>query len=363
MIVTKLQLRHFRNYEKCELTFQKGINFIFGNNAQGKTNLLESIYYLSTTKSHHVTNDLNLIEKNHDFFVVDAKIQQKRGMQHLRIVRNKSGKQLLMNQVSIKKNSQFVGLFNAVMFCPDDLRLFTDTPKVRRRFIDLELSKLSKSYLQALTSYERLLKERNKYLKQERIDVRYLDTLDDQMVTLMATIVHQRMGFLKRLLDDTAAFYQDVSHDGTSLGFIYESCVPYVEDISVLTQNLQQALQQSRSKDLQYRITSMGIHKEDVVFQINGLHLGTYGSQGQKRTAILSIKFGLVLLIKDVIGEYPVLLLDDVFSELDEQRRCTLLDKLQGDVQIFISTTDQIRIDNIDNIQYMYVDAGTVTIV
>lgn len=362
MILKTLQLRSFRNYQNATLHFHSGINFIYGANAQGKTNLLESIYYLSTTNSHHVNQDQILIQHHQDFFMIDGWILKQHKKLHLRIVRNKQGKHLMVNKQQVKKNSLFLGQFNAVMFAPEDIQLFSATPRLRRRFIDLELSKVSLLYLQNLSFYEKLVKERNAYLKKGMVDSIYLSTIDEQMAAHMVVIIQQRHRFLEALIRHATTFYQNVANDETTIGFQYLSFISE-EQIETLTkEDVIECLKKQRDKDLQYKVTTLGIHKDDFTFLINGKDIAKYGSQGQKRTLLLALKLGLVLLIEEIIKEYPVLLLDDVFSELDKDRRIAVLSQLPKEVQIFISTTDKIEIEGREDIYYYQVQAGVVTV-
>lgn len=360
MKLEKLHLQHFRNYKNITVTFQEGINFIYGSNAQGKTNLLESIYYLSTISSHHVSQDSLLIEHEEEYFLIEGAIQRKQRGLNLRVIRNSKGKHLLINKQQVKKNSLFFGQCNVIMFAPEDIQLFSTTPKTRRRFIDLELSKVSHVYLHNLSLYERLLKEKNIYLKRITQEDHYLDVLDEQMAECMVIIIKQRYLFLKSLLDLSTTFFQEVSKDQSELSFRYSSFVDVTHYENVKKEEIIKCLVNGRERDRQYRTSSVGIHKDDVRFYLNDKDIAQFGSQGQKRTLLLSLKLGLILLIKQIIGEYPILLLDDVFSELDENRRVAVLEKLPKEVQIFISTTDRLEIKNRDDIHYYQVQSGTV---
>lgn len=340
MKLKKLSLRNFRNYESIDLCLDNGIHLFIGDNAQGKTNLLEAVSYLSTTRSHRTHDDQSLIREGSQAFVIRAAIERNQKLMDLRVALNEQGKNLFRYQTAIKKVSDFIGEFNAVLFCPDDMTLFQASPKVRRRFIDMELSKLSKAYTRVLNEAGKLLKERNAVLKQEHIDFTYLQILDEQLIDKQVIIMSQRQRFLKDLLIHCESFYQSLSNDQTSLSFQYHSCVTYDDDKSVLQERLIKKYERNRERDCLLKQTTAGIHKEDFMFLINEKELSAYASQGQKRSVLLALKIGIVHMIHDLTKEYPVLLLDDVFSELDEKRRNMLLKCLPKEVQVLISTTD-----------------------
>lgn len=340
MILKKLSLRNFRNYESIDLCFDSGIHLLVGDNAQGKTNLLEAVSYLSTTRSHRCHDDQSLIREGKNAFVIRSTIERNQKQMDLRVALNEQGKNLFLYQTVIKRVSDFIGEFNAVLFCPDDMTLFQASPRVRRRFIDMELSKLSKAYTRVLNEAGKLLKERNAVLKQEHIDFTYLNILDEQLIDKQVIIMSQRQRFLNDLLAHCEAFYETLSADHTSLSFQYHSCVAYSDDATVLKERLQKKYEKNRERDCFLKQTTAGIHKEDFMFLINEKELSAYASQGQKRSVLLALKIGIVHMIHDLTGEYPVLLLDDVFSELDEKRRGMLLCSLPKEVQVFITTTD-----------------------
>lgn len=361
MNLKSIKIRNFRNYEKVDMNFKNGIHLIIGKNAQGKTNLLESIYYLSTTRSHRTNEDKDLIKEGCEAFVISATIEKKNKLMDIRVALNEQGKNLFFYQTPVKKVSDFIGEFNAVLFCPDDMTLFNSSPRVRRRFIDMELSKVSKSYTRVLSDVGKLLKERNACLKQPHINMEYLDILSKQLIDKELVIIKQRYEFLKDLLKSSEGFYEDLSQDGTTLSFVYNSCVPY-GGLEMMKEHLEKKYEKALERDCFLKQTTVGIHKEDFMFLINEKEVASYASQGQKRSVLLSMKIGIVYMIQKIIQEYPVLLLDDVFSELDEYRKQKLLTSLPLEVQIFISTTDIHEIPKLyDREYYVYhVDNGKI---
>lgn len=363
MIIKKLKLRSYRNYEQMQTEFEQGIHLITGRNGQGKTNLLESIFYLSTTRSHRTSDDQDLIKEDKDAFMMDALICKNEKKMDFKINVNEKGKNLFIYHTPIKKVSDFIGEFNAVMFCPDDMTLFNASPKIRRRFIDMELGKISKLYMKTLNLAQKLLRERNSYLKQNEIDKNYISVLTSQLIEQEIIIVRQRYKFLEDLLKHCDPFYEELSKDDTKLSYDYISCIPYDEDIDIMRQQLALKYEKSLERDLFLKQTTVGTHKEDFMFKVNDKEIASYASQGQKRCVLLSMKIGIVYLIYDLIHDYPVLLLDDVFSELDEIRREKLLVSLPPEVQIFISTTETVHLPRIEGRTYYswMVNHGTLT--
>lgn len=349
MILQSLTMRNFRNYDRAKLEFDEGVHLITGKNAQGKTNLLESILYLSTTRSHRSFEDENLIQSGKDAFFLDAKIQKKRKSVEIHANVNEKGKNLFIYQTPIKKVSDFIGEFNAVMFCPDDMTLFQASPKIRRRFIDIELSKISRMYTKTLHTSQKLLKERNAYLKRETIDRDYLDVLTEQLIDQEVVIIKQRYRFLQDLWKSCTSFYEDLSKDGTELRYVYKSCIEFDEDERNMKQLLEKRYAEALERDIFLKQTTVGIHKEDFMFLIDGREISDYASQGQKRTVLLAMKIAIVHMVYLLTKEYPVLLLDDVFSELDAIRRKKLLVSLPREVQIFLTTTEMLKMDDLDD--------------
>lgn len=347
MRLEKIRLHDFRNYKNLDMSFDDGIHIVTGKNAQGKTNLLEAILYLSTTRSHRTNEDKDLMREGESAFFIKASITKENKKEDVQISVNEKGKNLFVYQNPVSKVSDFIGEFNAVMFCPDDMTLFNASPRVRRRFVDMELSKVSKKYVSTLFVATKLLKERNAYLKQNHVDRAYLEVLTSQLIDAQVVIMKQRYYFLQELLSKCEKFYRELSRDETKLGVTYQSCVPFHEEEALLKEALSHRYEKTLERDLLLKQTTAGIHKEDFVFEMNGKEIATFASQGQKRSVLLAMKIGMIYMIQEIIHEYPVLLLDDVFSELDQYRRHELLKSLPEEVQIFISATDMMDLEDI----------------
>lgn len=340
MFIKELKLRNFRNYSTFSYSFENKVYMIFGKNAQGKTNLIEAISYLSTARSHR-SKDENLIMHGKQSASIQGHFSKTRGYVDLKAVIHERGKYLEVNKSSVKKVSEFIGQFPCVLFSPIDLNLFSSSPKERRKFMDMELSKLSKRYVSDLNQYQILLKQRNLSLKRAKVNIDYLEILSEQMIDLQISIMKLRSSFLKQLLHMSLKFYKDISKGDTQLSIEYKSCIQ-LDEVEVMKEMFRKKYKENLNRDMLTKQTNLGIHKEDFVCYIDGNMIEAFASQGQKRSVILSLKIGLVYMIKDVLHEYPVVLLDDVFSELDDERCRILFDSLPLDVQVFITTIQEI---------------------
>ncbi len=360
MNIRQLDVYQFRNYSRCSFQFDSyGIHCIYGKNAQGKTNLIEAIYFLSYLRSFRTNQLESMIQDTCDSMVVDAKLEINQRNENLKIVVNGQKKHLFRFQNPVKKYSDFVGIVNAILFCPDDMAIFQQSPKYRRRFIDMELIKLSHTYTSTLSHYQKLLKQRNVVLKQEHVDSILLQTYTQQMIKDEITIMKQRHQFICELMQKAKSLYPFFSKRPEQIGAIYKTFSD-VENVSV--EVLEDVYKKSESKDLLYKQTTLGIHKDDVEFQLNGKSIHEVASQGQKRSFLLAIKLGLAEIIYEKTGEYPILLLDDVFSELDEFRKQQLIACLPKNMQIFITTTEHIDKSWFKNqkVYYHLIEDGSV---
>ncbi len=340
MNIEKLDLIHFRNYDKASFSFEKGcIHCLYGKNAQGKTNVIEAIYFLSHLHSFRTNQLNNLVKEGEDSFIIRTRIETKGRNEDLQVIFSDRKKHLFRYQDPIKKYSDFVGIVNAVLFCPDDMMMFQQSPRIRRHFIDIELIKLSIKYTSTLSHYQKVLHARNMLLKQEKPDEFLLETYTDQLIQDQIVIIRQRNQFVKELIGNAQKLYPFFSKENEIIDAQYRTFVP-VDDS--LKENLTAVYKNSLERDKRYRQTTLGIHKDDLDFIINGKLLREIASQGQKRSFLLALKLGLTKMIEDKTGQYPILLLDDVFSELDEFRRRRFIQILPGSMQIFITTTDKM---------------------
>ena len=344
MKLTELNLHHFRNYDEAQVEFSPQINVLIGENAQGKTNLLESIYVLAMTRSHRTNNDRELIEFGKDAAQIKGTVQRELGSLKLELDIGKHGKKAKANHLEKARLSEYLGQLNVILFAPEDLALVKGAPTVRRRFIDMEFGQVSPKYLHDLTQYRDILKQRNRYLKQlqshEAQDQLYLEVLSEQLAAVGGAIISQRVKFLSELEGYAQELHQSITQGRENLTFEYSSAV---KDASTLTEvELSEALmdlyRQNQSKEIFQGTTLYGPHRDDVRFLINHKNVQTYGSQGQQRTTALSVKLAEIDLMKNQTGEYPILLLDDVLSELDGARQTHLLKTIQDKIQTFLTT-------------------------
>lgn len=363
MIILNLKLRNFRNYENLDISFGKGMNVITGKNAQGKTNLLESMIYLSLTRSHRISDDKRLIKEGESYAHIRCDYEDEYKRQIEAVIYPK-GKTLLVRKQPVKRSSEFIGLLNVILFAPDDLRMFIDPPKERRRVMNQEITKVSPRYLLSLNQYQNLLKNRNLLLKSNQVDLNLLDTLDEQMAKEEVLIIKSRNLFVKSLQEVIPTLYQKISDTNISLQLKYKCCLDEVsENEQDLYESLLKMHQDSRKKDLEYKVTSVGIHHEDLEFMMDDQKLVFVASQGQKRMAMLAFKLSLLAYIKKETGKKPILLLDDVLSELDEHRQKKLLDMVNGPYQCFITATEVPEYLKYKNIQIYEVDHGSIELI
>lgn len=334
MILKSVALSHFRNYDDLYMEFDKGTNILYGDNAQGKTNVLESIYVSGTTKSHKGSKDRELIqfgqEESHIRTVVE-----KGGLDYqidMHLKKNKS-KGIAINRIPIKKASELFGILNIVFFSPEDLNIIKNGPSERRRFLDVELCQLDKIYLYNLTKYNKILNQRNRLLKDINFKPELLDTLavwDMQLVEYGKKIIQTRKEFVEELNAIVYDIHKKISGNKEELVLKYEP--------DVIAENMEAQLEKCKEKDLRFGQTSVGPHRDDLCFMIKEIDVRKYGSQGQQRSCALSLKLSEIELVKKSIKETPILILDDVLSELDSNRQNFLLNSIH-DIQTIITCT------------------------
>lgn len=358
MYIESIELNNYRNYREVKVDFGRNTNILYGNNAQGKTNILESIYMAATTKSHRGTKDRDIIRIGEDeshirLFVNKKDVSHKVDM-HLRKNKNKG---VAIDGIPIHRAMELYGLLNVIFFSPEDLSIIKNGPAERRRFMDLELCQISRLYYQNLSSYNKILNQRNNLLKQIYYDKSLLDTLDVwnmQLVDYGSRIIKERRNFIQMINDIIGDIHGRLTSGKEKLEIIYE--------FNVDEDNFDRILQEKMDTDLRYSSTQSGPHRDDISFMINGIDARKYGSQGQQRTVALSLKMAEIKLVKKIINDNPILLLDDVMSELDTSRRDSLIEEIR-DIQTIITCTgydDFIKEQIIINNVYSVVE-GTAT--
>lgn len=334
MIIKSLELANFRNYDSLEINFSNGTNILYGNNAQGKTNILEAIYLSSTTKSHKGSKDRDIInfdqEEAHIRTLLEKDGLENKIDMHLR--KNKS-KGIAINGQKIKKAAELLGLLNVVFFSPEDLSIIKNGPAERRRFVDMELCQLDSFYLYNLNHYNKIVNQRNKLLKDMYFHPELKDTLniwDSQLVSFGSKIIERRELFIKQLNEIIYEIHRKLSGEKEELSICYEP--------DTLIEDYGRLLSKSQEKDIKLKQTTVGPHRDDFSFIEKNIDIRKFGSQGQQRTAALSLKLSEIELVKKMTKDNPVLLLDDVLSELDSDRQNYLLNNI-GDIQTIITCT------------------------
>ena len=359
MYIKSLELNNYRNYDNLSIEFERGTNILYGNNAQGKTNILESIYVASTTKSHRGSKDREIINFEKDEAHIKATVMKKdvpiRIDIHLK--KNKS-KGIAINGIPIRKASELFGVLNVVFFSPEDLNIIKTGPAERRRFIDLELCQLDKIYVHNLVNYNKIVNQRNKLLRDlgfnyDKELVSTLDIWDMQLADYGAKIITRRNQFIDEINEIIYGIHRNITNGKEELIVRYEP--------NITGNNIYEELVRSRDKDLKLKTTSVGPHRDDISFLNKKIDIRKFGSQGQQRTAALSLKLSEIELVKSIIKDTPILLLDDVLSELDSNRQRHLLGNLYNVQTIITCTGLDEFVENRFNIDNIYkVVEGTV---
>ena len=358
MFIKSVQLEGYRNYKNSTVYFDKGTNVLFGDNAQGKTNVLEAIFICATTKSHRMCRDKEIInfDENEAHIVLYL---DKGGIEYKIdiVLRKDKSKFVAINGSKIKKAAELLGILNVVLFSPEDLSIIKNGPAERRNFIDTELCQLDSIYLYNLSKYNKIVEQRNKVIKDSYVNPKILDTLDiwdQQLITYGTTIIEKRTEFVKELCKIIKEVHSKLTDGKENIELIYEP--------NVTVEDFEKELKRNRNKDIKAKITSVGPHRDDLSFIINDIDIRKYGSQGQQRTTALSLKLSEIEIVKKITGHVPVLLLDDVLSELDSNRQNYLL-KTIGDIQTIITCTglDDFVSNNFQIDKVIKVQKGTVS--
>lgn len=334
MVIKSLKLKDYRNYDLLDLNLDAKTNILYGDNAQGKTNILEALYLSGTTKSHRGAKDRDLIRLGFEESHIETTIE-KRGIEYridLHLKRN-SPKGIAVNKIPIRKAVELFGIVHFVFFSPEDLNIIKEGPAGRRRFVDLELSQLDKVYLSNLSNYNRTINQRNSLLKEIAYHESLIETLDIwdmQLIEYGTKIIERRKKFIDQVNDIISEIHCKLTGGKENVSLYYESSIGEL--------NLEQAVKKYKERDLKFKSTSVGPHRDDIGFRTGDLDIRRFGSQGQQRTAALSLKMSEIELVRMVTGDTPVLLLDDVLSELDKNRQNYLLDSIH-DIQTVITCT------------------------
>lgn len=369
MYIKNLKLKNYRNYNELDINFNKNLNVIYGDNAQGKTNILESMFICACARSHRTSKDSELVKFNEKSFEIKLYFEKSNIDYSIEISYGKEqGKLININEIPVKKIGNLMGNLNAVLFSPEDLQIVKEGPSDRRRFMDMTISQLKPSYFYDLQQYSKILAQRNNLLKEIQYNKSLLDTLEIWNLNLVKTgarIIKARKEFIKRLSQKAENCHFKLTEGKEKLNLRYNSSIEIKDnyDIDLIEKNFLKTLDTLSHKEIQKNTTLCGPQRDDYELLLNELNVKMYGSQGQQRSSILSLKMGEIEIIKEETDEYPVLLLDDVLSELDKQRQIFLFKNLKG-VQTFVTCTDKNFFDEelLYDITFLNVSKGNVFI-
>lgn len=334
MIIKSVDLKSFRSYTRFHIDLDPVMNIIIGKNGIGKTNILESLVMVSNTKSFRTSDDMMMIKSGEEYAFIEVDTPKDK----LKVIITKEGKFLYLNNNPIRKTSDFIGKLNVILFKPNDLELFDDTPKSRRKLIDVELSKISREYLNDMVLYTKLLKDKNNLLKNQDVDRLYLETIESRMVDPIINIITLRSEMIDFINTKISDYYQKLS--GTDITIR----IDYHKSSDNTLEAVKEMIDRSHERDLMYQYTTNGPQKEDYSFYFDENEISGYASQGQRRMCMIAFKLAIADYIKNKTGTEPVLLLDDIMSELDIENRSRLFEVLPSNIQTIITSTD---LDNI----------------
>ena len=346
MWIKKIKINNFRNYKKEEINLEKNINIFYGQNAQGKTNIIESIFLCSLGKSFRAKKDNEMIKLNEENAIVEVEYEKSDRDGKIKIeIGNK--KNIYLNGIKIKKLSELLGNLNIVIFTPDDINILKGGPQNRRRFLDIMISQLRPNYMHILSLYLKTIEQRNKYLRQtkeEHKDENLLEIWDEKLAEYALKIYEYRKEFIEKIIKKINIIHNNITNGEEQIELEYITECDSKEKYLKL-------LKERRKLDIIKGFTTKGVHRDDFMIYINKKDIRIFGSQGQNRTAMLSLKLAELQVIYDEIGEYPILLLDDFMSELDRTRRKNFLENIKG-TQVIITGTEKLDIENLEYLEY-----------
>lgn len=360
MWLEQIQLSNYRNYKETSVEFSPKLNIFLGENAQGKTNLMEAIYFLALTRSHRTRSDKELVNFDEKQFAISGTVHRTSGKLPLDIILTDKGRVCKLNHLKQNKLSDYIGQMTVVFFAPEDLQLVKGSPALRRKFMDIDLGQIKPLYLSDLSTYNHILKQRNSYLKAtDNVDTVFLSVLDEQLADYGSRVIKHRLDFVKALSVEADKNHHSISNQLEHLTIDYVSTVSFT-DLSTLKEDFVKQLSSNHQRDLFKKNTSIGPHRDDLTFTINGIK-ADFCSQGQHRSLILSLKMAEIELFKQHTGDYPILLLDDVMSELDNNRQLKLLQGIKEHVQTFITTTSLDHLKHLpEDLKIFHIEQGTI---
>jgi DNA replication and repair protein RecF len=362
----QLKLTNFRNYEKINIKLDDNINIFYGNNAQGKTNILESIYLLGLTKSHRSSSDNELIMDNKSSYSVEGVVNKNKIKTKLQVKYSQRSKEYYIDNNKLNKTSDYLSNMNVIIFFPDDIEIIKGLPEVRRKYLNTELSQLYPTYFKILNEYNKLLKMRNDFLKKacnrEKIDLNYLNIITEYYIDKAIFLYRARKKFIEKLTEISSPIYENISKNNNfSLKYITK---PFIEsfDSCDLKKILKENIEKNIDQEIKLGMSLFGPHRDDFEFLLNNSNLKKYGSQGQQKLSVLVLKLSEIQIFENKIGEKPILLLDDVFSEFDKHKKNNILKYIDKNIQTIITTTDlnNIKKNIVNESKVFYIDKGNI---
>ncbi len=365
MYIDYLRLYNYRNYERADINFSSGLNIIQGNNAQGKTNLIESIYISAIGKSFRTNKDSDLVKMGQEEAFIHINVKKKYADMSLDFrINKKSEKEVQINKRKLIKRSELFGGVQTVLFAPEDLKLIKEGPSQRRQFIDREISQININYYYLIVEYIKILNQRNQLLKKAYYKNSLLDTIfvwDEKIADIGSKIIIKRREFINKLKEISCEIHRKITENKEIFNIVYISNISKQnnDDYDKIYTEFKLLLKNNQQMDLKRGFTSVGPHRDDIKFFINDIDVRQFGSQGQQRTVVLSLKLSEIEIIKNEIKDTPILLLDDVMSELDEKRQKDLIESTKN-IQTIITSTDTHFISNKKDIYFFNVKNGYV---
>ena len=344
MILRKIKLVNFRNYKNFNIDFKKNINIIIGDNAQGKTNILESIYTLALTKSYRTTNDSNLIRLNQEKFMITGEIKDEKVFKKLSLELYKGNKVAKLNDNIVNKISDYIGNLYVILSSPDDLQMIKGSPADRRNFLNIEISQLSSNYIKKYNEFNKILKMRNDYLKllftNSLGDYNYLDILTSNLIDREVDIYIERKNFIDKINENLTNIYKNITNI-KDLKIVYETNVEFENfDVETIKNTLKDKYNRNQKREIAMGMTLYGPHRDDFTFTIEGNDIKIFGSQGQQKLAFIALKFSEIPIFEEKTATKPIILLDDIFSELDKTKKNKLIQYINDDYQVIITSND-----------------------
>ena len=344
MILRKIKLVNFRNYKNFNVDFKKNINIIIGDNAQGKTNILESIYTLALTKSYRTTNDSNLIRLNQEKFMITGEIKDEKVFKKLSLELYKGNKVAKINDNIVNKISDYIGNLYVILSSPDDLQMIKGSPADRRNFLNIEISQLSSNYIKKYNEFNKILKMRNDYLKllftNSLGDYNYLEILTSNLIDREVDIYIERKNFIDKINENITDIYKNITNI-KDLKIVYETNVEFDNfDVETIKSTLKEKYIKNQKREIAIGMTLYGPHRDDFTFTIEGNDIKVFGSQGQQKLAFIALKFSEIPIFEEKTETKPIILLDDIFSELDKTKKNKLIQYINNDYQVIITSND-----------------------